>query len=302
MLGSSVVEALERDRPEAEILAVTRDVIDLRDRASTLELLASFRPDVIVHAAARVGGIALKLARPTSFLLDNLLMDSSVISGAIELRVPELVYISSAVIYPERYERPFRESDIMTGRLEPANEGYGLAKTAALTTCAYASREYGLHYRAAVPSNLYGPNDHFDLGGAHLIAAALAKVDAAKRSGAPSVSVWGDGTARREFVFSEDLAGWLVSQLGSLAAWPEWLNLGSGSDRSVADYYRTACEVVGYEGELEFDPSKPAGVPRRMLDSSAAMALGWNPSTDLKTGMSAVYAQLLNASRTTESD
>lgn len=293
MLGTSIVEALQRDQSRNDICVITRDVVDLRDKAATFKVIADFAPDAIIHAAARVGGIALKLAHPTSFLLDNLLMDSSVISAGIELGVPELIYVSSAAIYPERYVRPFVEGDIMTGPLEPANEGYALAKTAALKTCVYASEEFGLNYRAVVPSNLYGPHDHFDLGGAHLIAAALAKVDAAKRAGERSVLVWGDGTARREFVYSEDLAAWLVSQLGHLDDWPAWLNLGVGSDLSIAEYYETAKRVIGFDGSLEFDPSKPSGVPQRLLDSSRARELGWTPSTTLFDGMSSVYAQML---------
>ena len=293
MLGTSIVEALRRDRPQVEVLAVTRRDADLRDPEQVARLIDGFRPDGIVHAAAVVGGIAAKLAHPTRYLMDNMRLDSAVIDSAIRAGVPELLYLSSAVVYPQDWDRPFVESDVLTGALEPANEGYGLAKLAGLKLCSYASREFGLAYRAAVPANLYGPYDHFELGSAHLIAATIAKVHAAREAGADTVEVWGDGTARREFVYSEELAAWLGGQLGRRADWPEWLNLGQGSDRSIADYYEAAKAVVGFEGRLHFDVSKPAGVPRRLLDSSRAAELGWAPATDLHTGMSAVYRQFL---------
>ena len=297
MLGTSIVEALRRERPDAEILAVTRRDADLRDAGQVARLVDGFGPDTIVHAAAVVGGIAAKLAHPTRYLMDNMQLDAAVIGAAISAEVPELLYLSSAVVYPQQWSRPFTEDDVLSGALEPANEGYGLAKLAGLKLCSYASREFGLAYRAAVPANLYGPHDHFELGSAHLIAATIAKVHAAREAGADTVEVWGDGTARREFVYSEDLAGWLVGQLGRLADWPEWLNLGQGTDRSIAEYYEAAKAVVGFEGQLAFDVTKPAGVPRRLLDSSRAAALGWAPATDLHAGMTAVYRQFLAQQR-----
>ena len=294
MLGTSIREAWVEHRPDDELVAVDRSVVDLRDRGAVAELLRQSRPDAVIHAAALVGGVAAKQAHPTAFLLDNVLIDSSVISAALETGVTELLYLSSAAVYPEHHEMPLREDALLDGRPDEVNEGYAIAKIAGTRLCAYISREHGLAYRAAVPSNLYGPHDDFSVGNGHLVAAALAKVHEARRTGSPSVEVWGDGTARREFTFSEDLAAWLVTQPGRLAAWPALLNLGTGIDHTIAEYYRLAAQIVGYDGELEFHPELPSGAQRRLLDSGAAHALGWAPATDLTSGMTASYRAYLS--------
>jgi GDP-L-fucose synthase len=293
MLGSSLRSRLERDGEPFEISAPSHGELDLRDRDATRHFVEAFQPDVVLHAAARVAGIAAKLAAPMDFLLDNLLMDTSVIDAAVRSGVPRLLYVGTAAAYPAEYERPFTERDLLSGPLERPNEGYALSKIAAVKLCEYAAAQHGLTFRAALPSNLYGPHDHFGSGDAHLIAAALTKVHRAKVQGEHCVEVWGDGTARREFTYSEDLADWLVSQLPVLEAWPAWLNLGVSEDHSVADYYEIACDVVGYHGQLHFDTSKPSGVPRRMIDSEAAHQLGWNPTTSIREGMAAAYAAFL---------
>lgn len=296
MLGSSIAAAFAR-RPDVELLPLGRADLDLLDADATAARVAQLAPDAVVHAAARVGGIAAKLAAPTGYLLDNLRIDTSLIAAAIRAGVPELLYVGSAAVYPAETSQPIPESAMLTGALEPANEGYGLAKIAGQRLCALASAEHGVAYRTVVPSNLYGPNDDFAAGSAHLIAAALAKTDAAKRDGAESVGVWGDGTARREFSYAPDLADWLAGQVGRLRDWPDAVNVGSGDDRTVAEYYRVASEVVGFDGRLEFDQTKPSGVPRRLLDSGVARSLGWRPTTDLVDGMAAVYEAFLTAER-----
>jgi GDP-L-fucose synthase len=295
MLGSSIAARWAIQRPDDQLVAVTRDDVDLRDRAATRTLLAEARPDVVIHTAAVVGGIAAKLEHPTRYLLENLLIDSSVIGAAIETDVPELLNVGSAAIYPETYRQPFLEGDVLAAALEPANEGYAIAKIAGMKLCEYASEEFGLAYRTAIPSNLYGPNDDYSLSHGHLIAAALAKVHDAHTLGRDSVLVWGDGTARREFTFSTDLAAWLVDQVGRLREWPARVNIGSGADSSVADYYAAAKVVVGYEGDFEFDVTKPAGMHQRILDSGVAHSLGWAPSTDLLDGMAQSYQSYLAA-------
>lgn len=296
MLGRNVVERARSARSDLEVVPVSRADIDLRDEPAVRRLFGDIRPDAVVHAAAKVGGVGAKIATPTPFLLDNLRMDAAVISAARSADVGELLYIGSAAVYPAAYERPYVESDILTGAVEPANEGYAIAKLAAIRLCDYIAREDGTAFRAAVPSNLYGPYDHYDAATAHLIAAALGKVHAAVRDGLPTVEVWGDGTARREFTYVGDLAAWILAQIGRLSFWPAALNLGCGVDHSIADYYREAARVAGYTGEFVFDPTKPAGVPRRLLDSSAARELGWAPGTDLATGIAATYDDLIASS------
>ncbi len=293
MLGASISDAWKHSRPDDDFVFLTRAEVDLRDRVATRAVIDEVRPDSIIHAAAKVGGAGAKVAAPTGYLLDNLLIDSSVLTAALETGVGELLYVSSAAIYPAEYERPFVESDILGGELEGVNEGYAIAKLAGLKICEYASREFGLNYRSVLPSNLYGPHDHFDLASAHLVSAALAKIHLAKAEGLDEVTVWGDGTARREFTYVGDVASWIVSQIGSLGDWPSILNLGCGEDHTVAEYYELAAGVVGFEGQLSFDVSKPSGVPRRLLDSSAARQFGWNPTTPLERGMSATYADYL---------
>lgn len=295
MLGSSIAQQWAVQRPGDELTVITRSVVDLRDAEATYEVIAKARPEAIVHAAARVAGIAEKLAYPATFLQENLQLDSSVISAAIALEVPELLYISSGAIYPADLRQPLVEEDLLTGRLEEANEGYALAKIAGGKLCAYASRQYGYAYRAAVPSNLYGPGDDYRSGRAHLVASTISKASEAVSSGSGAIPVWGDGTARREFTFAPDLAAWLVGQVGSLEAWPELLNLGVGADHSIREYYEAAAEVAGFDGTFDYDTTKPAGVMQRLLDSSNARDLGWNPQTSLTEGYEACYASFLNA-------
>lgn len=295
MLGSSIAERWAVQRPGDELIAMSRADVDLRDKAATARYVTDSAPDAIIHAAAVVGGIAAKIATPTPYLLDNLLVDTSVLSAAIDARVPELLYIGSAAIYPEHYRQPFIETDVLAAPLEPANEGYAIAKIAAAKLCQYASAQFGYRYRVAVPSNLYGPNDDYSASHGHLIAATIAKVHEAATSGESTVLIWGDGTARREFTFSTDLASWLVTQVGRLEQWPALLNLGVGADRSITEYYEVARDVIGFTGGFEYDTSKPAGMHQRILDSSAARMLGWNPTTTLDEGMAIVYRSYLAA-------
>lgn len=293
MLGTNIADAWARLRPTDELVRSTRGDLDLGDRAATRRFLADVAPDAIIHTAAKVGGIGDKLGHPTGYLLENVIIDSSLLSGAIDQGVSRLVYISSGAIYPSDTPQPIAEGALMTGTLEHANEGYALAKIVGGRICAFASAEFGFDYRVVAPSNLYGVHDTFSLGHAHLIAAAIAKTHDARRSGAPTIPVWGDGTARREFTFASDLADWIVANLDRLAEWPLLMNVGAGIDHSVREYYEAVARVVGYEGVLEYDTDKPAGVPQRLLDSSAARELGWDPATSLLEGIAATYRHYL---------
>ncbi|MEV8252581.1 NAD-dependent epimerase/dehydratase family protein [Rhodoglobus sp. NPDC076762] len=293
MLGSSIAQAWRLARPDDQLIVITRADVDLTDKEATAAIIAREKPDLVIHAAAKVGGIQDKISRPVIYLLDNLLIDTSVIAGAIDAGVQNLLYIGSAVVYPEHYRQPFREGDVLAGPLESANEGYAIAKIAATKLCEYAATQYGFSYKVAAPSNLYGPNDDYSLGHGHLVAAAIAKIQAAKNAGSDTVEVWGDGTARREFTYVVDLAEWLVDQADKLAHWPPMLNLGYGADHSIREYYEAAAAAIEYTGGFDYDTSKPAGMHQRILDSTAARALGWNPTTSIEDGMAESYRQFL---------
>lgn len=293
MLGSSISERWSSRRLEDDVLAVRRADVDLRDAKATERAIGTARPDLIVHAAAVVGGIADKIARPLPYLLDNLAVDRAVIDAAVSNGVPRMVYVASAAAYPAAAQSPIDESQLFRGELESANEGYGLAKLTGLTAVRYAAQQTGLAYRSILPSNLYGPRDTFAPDRAHLIASTIRKAHEARETGAAAVSVWGDGTARREFTYAPDLADWLVSAVDDIAAWPSTMNVGAGTDHSIRQFYEIACEIVGFDGELEFDVSRPSGVPQRLIDSTIARSHGWAPVTSMADGMRACYDSYL---------
>lgn len=290
MLATAVADAWLATHPDDEVIRLTREDADLRDAAATRALIERVDPDLLIHAAARVGGIAANVADPTGFLMDNLLLDSSVLNASLETGVQKLIYIGSSCMYPRDYRQPLVESDMLAAPLEPTNEGYALAKIVAARFSAYATAQHGVQYKVIVPSNLYGPGDDYAAGTSHLVAAAIAKTDRARAEGSANVEVWGDGTARREFTYVEDVADWLVSAAGSMHEWPEMLNVGAGVDYSVLDYYRAAAAVTGYEGGFELQPDKPAGMHMKLMDSTVARAWGWNPSTSLEDGMKRAFA------------
>ena len=294
MLGSSIVEQWLLRRPDDDLVTLGRGDVDLRDAVATRDAVRAARADVVVHAAAHVGGIADKIARPLPYLLDNLAIDRAVIQAALDNDVAGFVYLASAAAYPAGAESPITESQLFGGPLEAANEGYGLAKLTGLTAVRYAAQQTGLSYRSILPSNLYGPKDTFDPDRAHLIASTLRKTHEAKERGAATVSVWGDGTARREFTYAPDLAGWLVNEIDSLSNWPITMNVGAGTDHSVREFYELAAEVVGFGGELDFDVSRPSGVAQRLIDSSIAHSYGWAPTTSMPEGMRACYDSYLS--------
>lgn len=294
MLGSSLRSAWASLRQQDEVVSLTRTTVDLTDRDQTRRAIAQARPDLVVHAAARVGGIQANIADPTGFLLDNLLIDTSVISAALAADVPGLVYVGSSCMYPRDHRQPLVESDILAGPLEPTNEGYAIAKIAGARLCAYASAQFGLAYRVVIPSNLYGPLDDFSPARSHLIPAIIAKLHEAKVSGAGSVAVWGSGNARREFTYAPDVADWIVGSIDELAGWPQLMNIGYGQDFSVREFYEMGSAAVGYEGGFDFDLSRPEGMQRKLMDSTLARQAGWQPRTSPEEGMRATYTHFLS--------
>ncbi|WP_161976602.1 NAD-dependent epimerase/dehydratase family protein [Mycolicibacterium sp. CH28] len=295
MLGRALTGAWRELGRDDELIGITRAAADLRDARVVSEAVERIRPDVIVHTAARVGGIGANIAAPAQFLSDNLRIDTSVIGAALHSGVEEFVYLGSSCMYPRDYRQPLVETDILQAPLEPTNEGYAIAKIAGAKLCAYTSREHSVNYRVIIPSNLYGPYDHFGSMASHLVAAALHKAHLARQSGDETIDVWGDGTARREFTYVGDLAGWIAENIGHVAEWPDMMNVGIGKDYSVREFYEAALRAVNYRAELRFDPSKPAGMMQKLMDSSLARQHGWDPRTDIDQGMARTYTAYLES-------
>jgi GDP-L-fucose synthase len=246
------------------------------------------RPQVVVVAAAKVGGIKANNDFPVEFLLENLNIQNNLIESAYDFGAEKLLFLGSSCIYPKFAPQPIPESALLTGALEPTNEPYALAKIAGIKLCQSYSREYGRNFINAMPTNLYGPGDNFDLNTSHVLPALLRKVHEAKESGAATVSVWGTGTPRREFLHVDDLANACRFLLENYEA-PDIVNVGYGSDVTIRELVELICEVVGFRGELAFDATKPDGTPRKLLDTTKLTGLGWRPRISLREGVAQTY-------------
>lgn len=293
MLGSSIVRQLEssKDKKNAlEVRPLTREEIDLTDRRSWEEFVRDEAPDCVVHAAAKVGGIQANIDNPFGFLRENVVIDSNVIGVCAENQIPKLLYIGSSCMYPKLADQPLKERSLLSGVLEPTNEGYALAKLVGIKLCEFASTTFGVSYRSVIPSNLYGPGDDFNPRRSHLMSAIIRKAHEAKVNEEPSVSVWGTGRARRELTYVGDLANWVVGQLDSLEELPYAMNVGSGIDYSVEELYLAVLQMLEVKASLCFDPTIPDGMDQKLLDSSTAKEHhGWSPSTDLGSGVRQTY-------------
>jgi GDP-L-fucose synthase len=294
MVGSGIVRRLEREGFE-NILTRTRQQLDLMDRTAVRGFFESARPDYVVDAAARVGGIAANFAKPVEFLIENLTIQNNVIQAAADFGVTKLLFLGSSCIYPKLAPQPLTEDALLTGPLEPTNDAYAIAKIAGIKLCQAYAREYGKNFISGMPTNLYGPNDNFDLQTSHVLPALIRKVHDAKNSGAKEVVVWGTGTPRREFLHVDDLADACFFLLENYDS-PEIVNIGCGEDVSIRELAETVCEVVGFQGSLVFDTSKPDGTPRKLMSVDRLLALGWKPSIDLKDGIFNAYDWFLKNS------
>jgi GDP-L-fucose synthase len=292
MAGSAVVRRLAREN--CEVLTVGRGEVDLRRQADVEAWLDKNRPDAIFLAAATVGGIHANSTRPAEFLYDNLVIETNVIHGAYRVGVKKLLFLGSSCIYPRLAEQPMREDALLTGPLEPTNEWYAVAKIAGIKMCQAYRRQYGCDFISAMPTNLYGIGDNFDLQQGHVAAALVAKVHAAKVAGAPFVDLWGTGSPLREFLSVDDLADGLVFMMKRYSDEPH-LNLGSGVEISIRDLAYLLKDVVGYEGEFRFDPTKPDGSPRKLMDVSRLQAMGWTAPTSLRDGFAQTYRWYVDA-------
>lgn len=294
MLGAAIQRLNSASSEPLALFAPARGELDCADQSAVAAYFRRHRFDMVIHAAAKVGGIGANIADPVGFLTENLALNLSVIGAAAETGVPQLINIGSSCMYPKDYRQPLVEEDLLQGPLEPTNEGYALAKIAAARHCDYLAAASGLAYRTLVACNLYGPNDSYSAARSHLVASIIAKTHDAKQRGAPAISIWGDGSVRREFLFVDDLARWILLRARQgISELPQYLNVGAGTDYSVLDYYRTAAEVIGFAGQFEFDESKPTGMQQKLMDSSRARSFGWQPTTSLREGLHQTYIAFL---------
>ncbi|MFF7153183.1 NAD-dependent epimerase/dehydratase family protein [Streptomyces sp. NPDC008139] len=287
LVGSAVARRLTADGHQ--VLTRGRAELDLRDAAATAAYLRDIRPDAVVLAAAKVGGIMANSTYPVQFLEDNLRIQLSVVAGAHEAGVARLLFLGSSCIYPKLAPQPIHEDALLTGPLEPTNEAYALAKIAGIVQVQSYRKQYGASYISAMPTNLYGPGDNFDLATSHVLPALIRRFHEAEQDGAAELTLWGSGTPRREFLHVDDLAA-ACALLLRVYDGAEPVNVGCGEDLTIRELAETVRDVVGYRGTIGWDTTKPDGTPRKLLDVSRLQALGWRPEIALRDGIAAVYA------------
>lgn len=292
MVGSALARAL-RTEGFANLLTPVRPELDLRDTAAVENFFRKERPDIVLLAAARVGGIHANNTYPVEFLLENLQIQNNVIAAAHRHSVRKLLFLGSSCVYPKFAPQPIPETALLSGLLEPTNEAYAIAKIAGIRLCQAYDREYGANFICAMPTNLYGPHDNFDLAASHVIPAMLRKAHDAKLTGSSQLTLWGSGAPRREFLHVDDLASACLFLLRNYDE-PEIVNVGCGEDLEIRELAQLVAEVVGFEGELRWDISKPDGTPRKLVDTSKIEALGWRPSIPLREGLTQSYQWFLD--------
>lgn len=287
MVGSALVRRLAQE--ECQLLSVSRDVVDLRNQAAVDRWFDEHRPEAVFLAAARVGGIHQNDTHPADFLYDNLAIATNVIEASRRTRVAKLLFLGSSCIYPRLAPQPMPESCLLSGPLEPTNQWYAIAKIAGLKLCQAYRRQHGCDFVSVMPTNLYGPNDNFDLLSSHVLPALLAKIDMAVRQNCDLVEIWGSGRPRREFLHVDDLADAVVFLVKTWSD-EEPINIGTGTDVTISELARLIAEIVGFTGRFVFDASKPDGTPRKLLEVSKLTALGWQPRIELEAGIRQTYA------------
>lgn len=281
-----------------QIIAPSSSALDLMNSAAVADFIKAEQPDLIVHSAGKVGGISANMAQPVAFLDRNITIGRNVIMGAYEAGVKQLINLGSTCIYPRAAANPLSEDLLLTGELEPTNEGYAIAKIFALRLCQYIRREDPtFQYKTLIPCNLFGPYDKFDPEVSHLLPAIIQKVHDAKLAGDPTVEIWGDGMARREFMYSADLADAVFRAADDIENIPDLMNIGVGHDHSINDFYATVARVIGWQGSFSHDLTKPTGMARKLSDTSRQTAWGWQPQTSLEDGITKTYQYYLETSK-----
>jgi len=291
MAGSAIVRRLQQEH--CQILTIDHRELDLSRQAATERYITSARPDVVIIAAGRVGGIIANDTYPVEFLADNLAIELNLIRASHAVQVKKLLFLGSTCIYPKFAKQPMSEDQLLTGELESTNQWYAIAKIAGIKLCEAYRRQYGSDFISVMPTNLYGPGDNYHPEHSHVVAALIRRFHEAKLSRSPNVVVWGTGNPRREFIFVDDFADACVFLLKHYSA-ADIINIGVGNDMSIADLCREIAAVVGYTGKIVYDPSKPDGTPRKLVDVSRLHALGWAPKTSFREGLNEAYADFVS--------
>ncbi|HWY61229.1 MAG TPA: GDP-L-fucose synthase [Rhizomicrobium sp.] len=290
MAGSAIVRRLAAEN--CEILTAGRDSLDLSRQTDVEKWLAVNKPDAVFLAAATVGGIMANSTRPAEFIHDNLIIETNVIHGAYHAGVKKLLFLGSSCIYPKLAPQPMKESALLSGPLEPSNEWYAVAKIAGIKLCQAYRRQYGCDFISAMPTNLFGMGDRYDLLQGHVVAALIMKIDAAKREGRTTVELWGTGTPLREFLYADDMADGLIFLMKNYSG-EEHVNVGSGVEMTIRELAERIAETIGWRGRFTFDTSKPDGTPRKVMDISKLSAMGWTASTPFNEGLRHAYETYL---------
>ena len=291
LVGSALLRNLQK-HGYRNIIVRTRDELDLRNTGDVRQFFSQTRPELVIAAAARVGGIKANYDFPVEFLLENLQIQNNLISAGFDFGVKKLLFLGSSCIYPKLAEQPIKEEALLAGYLEPTNEPYAIAKIAGIKLCQAYARQHGANFVSVMPTNLYGPGDNFDLETSHVLAALIRKVHEAKLENRREVVIWGTGTPRREFLYSDDLAEALRFLLENYDS-PEIINVGCGYDISIRELAQIVAKVIEFEVELVFDTSKPDGTPRKLLDTGRLQKLGWKPRISLEDGIRDTYQWFL---------
>jgi GDP-L-fucose synthase len=291
MVGSALVRRFSA-QPGVSLLLRTRRELDLMDAAAVRTFYAAEKPDAVIVAAAKVGGIHANNTYPAEFLFDNLAIATAGIDGAYRAGVKRLLFLGSSCIYPKHAPQPMTEDCLLTSALEPTNEAYAIAKIAGLKLAQYYRKQYGVLFHSAMPTNLYGPGDNYHPTNSHVLPALIRRFHEAREAGLPEVVAWGTGTPKREFLHVDDLADGCAFLLG-LENPPDWVNLGTGTDVTIKELTETVAAVVGYPGRITWDASKPDGTPRKLMDVSRLSHLGWSARTGLRAGIEKTYASFL---------
>lgn len=294
MVGAAVCRRLANDT-SVEVTTASRSELDLTDRRSVDRFFDQEKIDTVIFAAARVGGIVANNTYPVEFLTDNVSMAVNAISSAYEHKIPRFVFLGSTCVYPRNCPQPIREESLLTGPLEQTNEAYAIAKIAGVKLCQYYRRQYGANYTSAMPTNLYGPGDNYHAENSHVLPGLMRRFYEATEQNAPSVTIWGTGTPRREFLHVDDLADAIVHLIDAKEL-PDWINVGTGRDLSIIELARMVAEVVGFEGEIMTDLSRPDGTPVKCTDVSRLSATGWQARIELADGLKQTFQAFLEES------